>query len=443
MRVARRGRLAAASLCALAAAAVGATAGSSLARPAVKPARAHLVRLAHADPGGGEYADVYARHGYAYLGSYRGASCPAQGVRVLDIRNPRAPTLVSTFGDAASSPAVAGSWTEKTIVQTVRTPTFTGDLAVSSFQACKPGGFQGFGLYDVRDPARPKQLALVHTDPLGSHEIWLAARGRHAYVLTAIPFSEYRSSPDFDPQQNTASIPGHADFRIYDVTNPASPVEIGQWGAWRQLGIKPTRGRGGYNFNYVHSVITNASGTRAYLSYWDLGTVILDITKPSAPRYLGRTGAAGDPEGDAHSAALARGGKLLIETHEHADSHPSLYDISNPSRPRRIADFVEPGPPPVALPGAGTFTTGVHDPKVTGNLALFSWYRRGVLVADISKPSRPRYLTRFVPPPTPDPDGGRVCRESCTMVWGVFVTGDVVLVSDMVSGLWVLRLERS
>ena len=68
-------------------------------------------------------------------------------------------------------------------------------------------------------------------------------------------------------------------------------------GSGRWPGFK----RGGYDFNYVHSVITNAAATRAYLSYWDLGTVILDVTNPAAPRYLGRTGAAGDPEGDAHS----------------------------------------------------------------------------------------------------------------------------------------------
>jgi hypothetical protein len=30
----------------------------------------------------------------------------------------------------------------------------------------------------------------------GSHEIWLGAAGRHAYVYTAVNFSEVRTSPD-------------------------------------------------------------------------------------------------------------------------------------------------------------------------------------------------------------------------------------------------------
>lgn len=437
------GRAAAAVLCAAAAGTLVAAAGSAAPGRAKQPQRAHLQLLAHADPGGGLTGDVYAWHGFAYLGSWHGVSCAAQGVRVYDIRNPRVPQLASTFADGVSDPAVAGSWTEKTIVKTVKTPSFKGDLAVTSFQACRPGAFQGFGLYDLRNPAAPRQLALVRTDPLGSHEIWLAARGARAYVYTAIPFSEFRSSPDYDPKSGTATIPGHADFRIIDVSRPARPVEVGQWGAWKKLGIDPRRGRGGYNFNYVHSVITNAGATRAYLSYWDLGTVILDITRPSSPRYLGRTDAIGDPEGDAHSAALAAGGKILIETHEHGDSQPTIYDISHPSRPRRLADFADPGSPPVAVKGAAYYTTGVHDPKVSGKLALFSWYRRGVVVADLSRPGKPRYLTRFVPPPAPDPDGGHVCGEPCTMVWGVAVSGNVVLVSDMMSGLWTLRLDRS
>jgi hypothetical protein len=403
---------------------------------------ARLTAVGHADPGGGESGDVYARDGYAYLGSWRGATCPSQGVRVFDIRSPKTPRLVSSFGDVARESDVSSSWTEKVIVKPVQTASFRGNLAVTSFQLCHPGGFQGFGLYDVRDPAHPRRLALVHTTPRGSHEIWLAAKGKRAYVYTAIPFSEWESSPDFDAKRYTATTPGEPDFRIYDVTNPRKPVEVGSWGAWKVLGVKPATGRGRYKANYVHSVITNAAATRAYLSYWDLGTVILDISNPREPRYLGRTNAAGDPEGDAHSAALAHRGKIMIETHEHESSAPSLYDISNPRRPRKLADFRPPTPEPAPVKGAPYYTNGVHDPKVRGNLAYFSWYRRGVVVADITKPSRPRYVASFVPPPAADQGGGVVCGSPCTMTWGVFVMPNgLVLASDMTSGLWILRLR--
>ena len=141
-------------------------------------------------------------------------------------------------------------------------------------------------------------------------------------------------------------------------------MQVGEWGAWKELGIKPWEGRGGFSANFVHSVITNAAATRAFLSYWDLGTVILDIRDPSRPRYLGRTPST-DAAGDAHSAALAKNGKILIETHETPDGHPTLYDISNPAHPKKLSNFRLPG----RVTGEG-FTNGVHDPKVLGNSRL-------------------------------------------------------------------------
>ena len=409
--------------------------GTNRAKPA-KPVRTEL--LGHVNPGGPAYtADVVALRGYAYLGSWRGAqgACPSAGVRVLSLTNPRQPTEVSTFADAGSEPAVSGTWTEKTIVRHIQTAAFTGDLAVTSFQSCAQNSFRGFGLYDVTNPSQPRRLALVHLDPRGSHEIWLSAARNKAWVYTAIPSSELFTSPDYDPRTNTASTPGQPDFRIFDVSDPTRPIQVGSWGAWRKLGVRPNLGRGSFiTANFVHSVITNAQATRAFLSYWDLGTVILDISKPANPRYLGRTPAS-DAEGDAHSAWLAKGGKVLIETHEDGLGRPYFYDISNPRRPRLLRRFG-----PVTNGDPREFTNGVHDPKVLGNRAYFSWYSRGVLIADISRPARPRLLTRFVPTKTADP-GRSLCDQPCTVTWGVFPTKSYVLAADMVSGLWVFRLR--
>ena len=392
-----------------------------------------LQKIAHVDPHEGYTGDVYGHLGYAYLSSYHGAECPSAGVRVYDVRNPAKPKRVSTFADVKSQSRVARTWTEKTIVKHVSTPNFVGELAVVSFQRCGGNGFQGFGLYDVTRPADPKPLSLIHLDPRGSHEIWLNAKGRRAYVYTAIPRSELLSSPDYDPQTQTAKTPGKPDFRIFDVTDPTDPVQVGEWGAWKERGVKPWQGSGRLSANFVHSVITNPAATRAYLSYWDLGTVILDIRDPAHPRYLGRTS---DPQGDVHSAALARNGKVLVETHETADGHPTLFDISNPAKPKRLSEIRLPG----NVPATG-FTGGVHDPKVLGNRAYFSWYVRGVVVADISNPRKPKVVARFLPTPAPDTDRVLCDTASCRLVWGVYATKRYVLASDMLSGLWVLRLR--
>ena len=169
--------------------------------PLMPPATERTLPLLGAvNPGPGATGDVYGFKRHAYLASWVGVGCLSKGIRVYDLDNPRRPRLASVFADAASDPAVAGTWTEKVIVQHVRTREFTGDLAVVSFQTCG-GVFSGFGLYDVTDPENPRKLALFPTPGTGgSHEIWLGASRGRAYVYTAVIDSELITSPDYDPE---------------------------------------------------------------------------------------------------------------------------------------------------------------------------------------------------------------------------------------------------
>ena len=190
----------------------------------------------------------------------------------------------------------------------------------------------------------------------------------------------------------------------------------------------------------VHSVITNAAATRAFLSYWHLGTVILDISDPSKPRYLGRTATG---QGDAHSAWLLNGERLLLETHETIHGRPIVWNVANPARPVRLATVRL----PYRLGPNGSFTglpldDSVHDPKAVGHFAYFSWYGQGVALFDLKNPRKPRFLMRFQPPAAPDRHGLLCPGDTCTAVWGVFVMPRYVLASDMSSGLWVLSRPR-
>jgi hypothetical protein len=382
--------------------------------------------LAHVDPPGGYSGDVVGERHYAYLSSHKGRTdCPAQGVRVYDLTDPRKPRHLSTFADGRSVAALKDSWTEKTIIRGVHTSAFDGVLAVTSIQACSATGYGGFALYDVTRPGHPRRLALVRTEPRGSHEIWLATARGHAWVYTAEAAAEFSFAPNA------------FGFHIVDVSNPRKPGEVGSWSACRDLHLcsSPT----GSPRYLVHSVITNAAATRAFLSYWDLGTVILDVADPSHPRYLGRTTPT---QAHTHSAWLAHAGRTLVETHETDHGRPVVYDIADPAHPKKL---VVVRLPPGTHAG-GTFTglqlgDSVHDPKVAGKLAYFSWYAQGVPVFDFTNPARPRYLTRFRPPPAPDRHGLLCPGHSCTAVWGVFPTARYVLASDINSGLWVLRFR--
>jgi len=388
--------------------------------------------LAHVPAPGGYSGDVVLHRGHAYLSSHRGsAACPAQGVRIYSLADPRRPKRLAAFG------RIAGTWTEKTIVRHVETAAFRGELAVTSVQACAPGSFQGFALYDVTRPSRPKELTRFRTDPRGSHELWLQPVGRRVYVYTAIIASELRSSPD-------GTTPGEPDFRIVDVSDPRKPVVVGGWGAWKELGLVPFADPSKrLDGNFVHSVV--GDGTRAYLSYWDLGTVVLDVSTPARPRYLGRTRGAVD---NSHSSWLGRAG-LLVETHEASGGTATLYRRAA-GDPVRLSTFSLPDAvirqghrvAGIAAVSGLELSDSVHDAKLQGSLALFSWYGQGVVAADVSDSRKPRFLARFLARPEADPERLLCPGRRCTAVWGVDVEGETIVASDLISGLWVLRLRR-
>jgi hypothetical protein len=382
--------------------------------------------LAHARVNGDRSGNVVVHDGHAYLGSYgtRSGDCEGSGVRVFDLRRPRRPLRVATFAAARTAFSLAGTYTDQVRLARVNTRRFRGTLAAVGFQRCRPpwDGFQGFGVYDVTRPARPRLLALVNVAPApGAHELWLQARGEHAYAFLALPRSELVTSD--------GPVPGRPDLRVVDVSDPRRPREVGAWGIWSDLGVRPRVDSDPNAPNdFAHSVITNRAGTRAFVSYWDFGTVILDVRRPSRPRFLGRTESPGG-DANAHSAALADGERLLVETQEHgsflgvrAGGYPHLYDVSSPRRPVFLSRYAP----------LGTETSTVHDPKARGRHAYLSWYDQGVAALDVSEPTAPRPVARFLPP-----DG-----ESA-FVWGVALGPDYLVASDMATGLWVLDVRCS
>lgn len=403
--------------------------------------RAQFEVLGHYDPGTGSLADVWAHDGVAYLGSWV-IGCMGQGVRAISLDDPTNPTLLSTFADREGEPDVAGTWTEKVIVQRVDTPHFSGHLAAVSFQNCSTAdteSFRGFGVYDVTDPGNPVRMALVRTASRGSHEIWLEPRPNGAFVYTAVQRAEERTSNE--------GIGGQKDFQVWDVSDPSNPDRVAQWGAWEELGLAPNTVRG---IGQVHSVI--GDGKRAYLAYWDHGTIILDMADPANPSFLGKTEFAPMEEGNAHSNAVWNGGRLMIQndedfsargtsTREQAWGYSRFYDISDPSDPQPLGTFELPTTRQFPPPDAGDYT--VHDPKVRGNTVYYSWYAEGIVAVDVSGIAQgrdPRFVAQWRPElPNPDPSGG---LPDTGQVWGVALHRNLVLASDQNTGLYVLQLRR-
>jgi hypothetical protein len=372
-------------------------------------------------------ADVYVHKGFAYTGTHTKGGGEG-GVRVWDLKDPANPKEVAAFADD-----IPGTWQEKVIVKRVNTKHFKGDLAVVSVQQLdthNPDSVGGFLLYDVTNPYQPKKLGFWALDKKvrGTHELYLTVQNGRPLVLTANPYADYYTHGE------------EKDFQLVDVSNPAEPQTLYQFDP-RSLPEVP-EDFDGYNWTdkhgknravFNHSTMTDVNGTTAYLSFWDLGTIVLDINNPENPTYLGRTDFSENQQGSAHSAALAKGGNVLIETrevynptkegYEQAYGYTRIFDIKDKSKPKLLSEFRTELVDDVQY--GLTFANTVHDPKVQGNTLYLSHYGGGVRSVDISDPSNPVEIGKYIP--------------ERSNIWGVDVAGDYVYASDMGTGLKVLQ----
>lgn len=262
--------------------------------------------------------DVFVHGNFAYVGTWRDP-CNGRGVKIVNVSDLSDPQLVGTLA------ARPGTSAEDMVVRRVSTPFFSGDLMGVGIQRCGEDpalDSQEFGLqlWNVTNPFAPvfiTEFGVGHGDG-GVHELDLFQRGGHVYALLAHPFSEW-----FDPA-------GHGDFMIVDVTNPSLPVMTADWGAGMNgFSRGPYWGQGSFGSMYGHSVRASADGTKAYVSYWDLGVLTFDISDPSDPQLLSRTSFEPSEDGDAHSMTPLRvkGRDFILQNDEDFDPR-SIAEIS-------------------------------------------------------------------------------------------------------------------
>jgi hypothetical protein len=319
--------------------------------------------LALAPQGSVVHADVAGYKNLAFVGKWRGL-CPGTGVDIIDISRPSAPRKIADTLDASN--------TSMEDMEALRIG--TRDVLGIGLQDCVgaglPAGKEGLELYDISRPASPQLLSFFETAPSGVHELDLTTTpsGR-TLALLATPDREAITSDD-------AGLNGVGDLLILDITNPANPTLVAEWGVLDapELGLDfyLSVRQGADARTQLHSVRANANGTRAYLSYWDGSFIMLDISDPSNPEFLGLTGYGPDDEGNAHSLDEARGGNILVTADE--DGAPFEFQFTSNAFPgTRFAVEANRTPPIVTLPGREMAGEVVHvgrgcpaDPAGTG-----------------------------------------------------------------------------
>ena len=287
-------------------------------------AQSAIKLLSQLDPFDGEnrYSDVWGEGNFAYLGSFNG-----NGVMIVDISTPTAPRMVGHY-----NPAEGGRFQDVMVINgigyfssenrggvhivDVRNP---ASPALLSQVTPDKNGFPNvhelfvadgvlyeadsrttvIKIFDVRDPRNPVFVRDIQTTDTRFIHAVVCVNGRlftsgwsgktDIYdvrnVLTAAPpllgsfdsgTSSHASWPSNDGQLlASARETSGGDVRLFDISNPASPVQLAAISA-QSLGLEAFSAHNPY-----------IVGNLLIVSWYQAGLVVLDISDPRQPRLLG------------------------------------------------------------------------------------------------------------------------------------------------------------
>lgn len=330
--------------------------------------------IGHVDtPGGGQ---VWVDGTTLYVGHM---SAP-HGTSVVDVSNPRAPRVIATIDDMPT-----GWHSHKVRVA-------NGTMVVN-YERLSPDADKSFagglGIYDVSNPAKPVLRTHWKTAGAGVHRF--SFDGRYAYI-----------SPTVEGYSGRIVM-------ILDLADPGAPQEVGRWwlpGQWTAGGEQPTftDGRGPRCHHPLRL------GDRLYVSYWQHGGAILDITDMSHPQLVGRLDTTAAFAHPTHTLLAVpqelKGRRVMLVADEDVDKRwPSapaflwIYDITNETAPVPISTFQVAGLDPDGAPQRPN--TGCHQPseRFSGSIVPCAWFANGLRLLDVSDPFAPHEVGSYLPDP--------------------------------------------
>lgn len=230
---------------------------------------------------------------------------------------------------------------------------------------------------------------------------------------------------------------GGPELRVIDLSDPARPEQVGGWSP--PSGILHSLSVDGGGRAYL-ALWTGGLAVADLSDFTEgrPGPQVRLLTPPGG--FL-----APPPGGNVHSAVPLPGTPFVMTTDErYPPACPfgpaRLVDVSDPARPRAAAQLEAPENAPASCrqaPG-GTYTS--HNPTLLPGLALISWYSSGLQVFDLSDPERPQRIAEYRPrygrPQAVDQQLG----PSETMAWSYpIVRQGLIYLADINQGLVILR----
>lgn len=352
--------------------------------------------VGHSDLGGnGDGMHVNVVGGYAYVGHMGHSDA---GTSVVDVSDPSQPRLVTQV------PRPAGTHSHK--VQVVGDILLTNHERNAWEKTPTTSWSSGVAIYDLGDPARPRQIGFF---PVGG-------KGVHRMTYWEPPYAYVTGTDDGFL---------HAFLHIVDLSDPSAPREVGRWWvpgqhtaagepmSWTPAaphvsGPAPQRNRAaGERQVQLHHALPR--GDRAYCGWWDAGLVILDISDVSKPTLVSHLD-LGPSSSATHTAFPVPGRDVVVVTDEQltTDAGPPkdvrVVDVSDETQPRVVATF--PTPEGDFLEAGQRFGPhNVHEMRpgsfVDPNTIYLTYFSAGLRVYDISDATRPREVGYIVPEAPP------------------------------------------
>ncbi len=288
------------------------------------------VRVHDAEPGLIADVAVDPDLDYAYLARWGGEACAGPegggkdtfdgGVYVIDIRD--------DSGNLLAQPVEVGfiPTHQDTLVgegmQVIHLDTteFTGDVLLMNHEQCGKNGKGGLSLWDVTNPLKPKKLhehfgditidgVRDNPDVNQTHSGFMWQAGDRAYLVAT------------DDEEA-------ADVDIFDITDPKHPKLIAEFDL-NEFGV--SQPELGLTDSFLHDMVVKQLDDGRFimlLSYWDGGWVMLDVSDPTNPIFLGdsdypptdpEVAGVAPPEGNAHQAEFTINNQFVIGTDEDFD----------------------------------------------------------------------------------------------------------------------------
>ena len=402
--------------------------------------RRNIDFVSHSDQGGrGDGVQIMVHKGYAYIGHMF-----SNGVTIINVSDPKSPRPVNFL------PAPPNTWTlhvqthDDLLLVINAVNLFASSLFADEAQYYTKSITETFG-QQSRDFSAGMRVYDI-SRPEQPREIGfmpVAGLGLHRLWYVGGRYA-YAS----------ALLNGYTDyiFLVIDMADPTHPSEAGRWwlpGMW-QAGGETTTWSAGRRYALHHAIV---SDTIAYASWRDGGLTLLDMSNPGQPQLLAHRNWCPPFGGGTHTSLPLPDRDLVIVADEAiaddcADQVKYIWvlDVREPSNPVTIATFPTPSEEDYCAKGGHFGPHNLHENRPgsfqSSELVFATYQNAGVRVFSIKNPFRPEEVAYFVPPPPERMFDTRPNRPRVIQSCDVFVDREgLMYVTDYNAGLSILQYK--